>query len=188
VRSAGNDALRVWIELKLSPLAPERTAGPEAFARQVIAVVRESGMSRRVIFLSFDWRALAAAQREAPDIPIGCLTAQQPWLNNVLAGETASPWMAPLHVSRFGGSLARTAHATGASTWAPFHGELTAEAVAEAHALNLKVVTWTVNETADMRRALDLKVDGIISDYPDRLRQIAGESGLSLPRPTSIGP
>ena len=186
VRKSGNDGLRFWIELKLSPLAPERTTGPEEFARRVIAVVRENGMGARTTLLSFDWRALATVRREAPEIPITCLTAQQSWQNNVHANAKESPWMMPLHVSQFGGSLARTAQAAGAATWAPFHEELTAEQVAEAHALGLKVVTWTVNEAADMKRALTLDVDGIISDYPDRLRQIAGAAGVTLPPPVSV--
>lgn len=39
----------------------------------------------------------------------------------------------------------------------------------EARRRNLKLEVWTVNEIADMRRLLALPVDGIITDYPDRL-------------------
>ena len=39
----------------------------------------------------------------------------------------------------------------------------------EARRLNMKVEVWTVNETADMQRLLALPVDGIMTDYPDRL-------------------
>ena len=41
--------------------------------------------------------------------------------------------------------------------------------------LGIAVVPWTVNEPADIRRVLGLGVDGIISDYPDRV--IAIRSG-----------
>jgi len=34
------------------------------------------------------------------------------------------------------------------------------------------VLPWTVNETADMQKLIDMGVDGIISDYPDRLRDV----------------
>jgi len=44
----------------------------------------------------------------------------------------------------------------------------------EAHRRNLKVEVWTVNEIADMRRLLVLPVDGIITDYPDRLLALLG--------------
>ena len=42
-------------------------------------------------------------------------------------------------------------------------------AIRAAQAQGLKVMPWTVNEVADMRRPLDWKVDGIITDHPDRL-------------------
>lgn len=48
------------------------------------------------------------------------------------------------------------------------------ESPAEAHGLGLEVVVWTVNEEADMRRLIDMGVDGIITDYPDRLARVAG--------------
>ena len=38
-----------------------------------------------------------------------------------------------------------------------------------AHLKQLHVHVWTVNETDDMRRMMDAGVDGIITDYPDRL-------------------
>ncbi|MHC5108324.1 MAG: glycerophosphodiester phosphodiesterase [Planctomycetota bacterium] len=41
--------------------------------------------------------------------------------------------------------------------------------VAAVHRSAAMIHVWTVNETADMRRFLDLGVDGIISDFPDRL-------------------
>ena len=38
-----------------------------------------------------------------------------------------------------------------------------------AHNRNLEVHAWTINDEDDMRRMIDLGVDGIITDYPDRL-------------------
>ena len=65
---------------------------------------------------------------------------------------------------------------------------MTAAAVSEARQLGLKVVVWTVNEEPDMVRMFELGVDGIISDYPDRLRRIAAARGLPLPAPTPVSP
>ena len=46
---------------------------------------------------------------------------------------------------------------------------LTKRFVKTARGLNLAVHVWTINETKDMQRLLDLGVDGIVTDYPDRL-------------------
>ena len=54
--------------------------------------------------------------------------------------------------------------------------------IAEAHALGLPVIPWTVNTTADMERLMDLGVDGIISDYPTRLRSVMDGRGMKLPK------
>ena len=187
-RRAGNESARFCLELKCSPLKPGQTTGPEDFARRVIAVVRASGMEQRSAILSFDWRTLAAARKEAPEIPTVHLTAQQPWMNNVLAGETSSPWTAPLHLSRFAGSIPAMIEAAGGAAWAPYYEEIGPAQLADARSRGLKVPVWTVNEPAAMRRTIELGVDGIISDYPDRLRQVAGDMGVTLPRATPVAP
>jgi len=51
----------------------------------------------------------------------------------------------------------------------PFHESMDAGYVREAHRLGLAVYPWTVNEAADIERVKGLGVDGVISDYPDRV-------------------
>jgi hypothetical protein len=51
----------------------------------------------------------------------------------------------------------------------------------QARSIGLKVVPWTVNEPADMARLIGLGVDGIISDYPNRLRAVMAAKGMALP-------
>jgi glycerophosphoryl diester phosphodiesterase len=45
-----------------------------------------------------------------------------------------------------------------------------------AHREGLAVHVWTIDERAEMLRLLDLGVDGLMSDHPDRLRQVVVES------------
>ena len=45
----------------------------------------------------------------------------------------------------------------------------------------MSVLPWTVNDAAEMTRLIDAGVDGIITDYPDRLRRIMTEKALALP-------
>lgn len=52
--------------------------------------------------------------------------------------------------------------------WSPNYQIVTPEIVQMAHHKGMKVIPWTVNETGEMRRLLEMGVDGIITDYPDR--------------------
>jgi glycerophosphoryl diester phosphodiesterase len=49
---------------------------------------------------------------------------------------------------------------------------VTKDFVDSAHKMNLKVHVWTINETIDMQRLIDLGVDGIMTDYPDKLLEL----------------
>jgi len=49
---------------------------------------------------------------------------------------------------------------------------LSPELIESYHQMGIKVIPWTVNEEADMQRLIDWGVDGIISDYPDRLLEV----------------
>ena len=51
----------------------------------------------------------------------------------------------------------------------PPHQNVTAEFLAETRARGMKLVTWTVDNTQSIKRLMDLKVDGIISNHPDSL-------------------
>lgn len=167
------DTVRFNIETKISPLRPDETIAPEAFTRALLDAVREAKMEARVTIQSFDWRTLQVVQKEAPHIPTVYLSAQRTSPNNIPTDATSSPWTSGLHLSQFGGSVPRMVKAAGGAIWSPYHGDLTDELVKEAHALDLKVLPWTVNSEADIRRLIRWGVDGIISDYPDRLRRVA---------------
>ena len=60
------------------------------------------------------------------------------------------------------------------------------DSIALAHELGLSVNVWTVNQPGRMRKLIRMGVDGIITDYPDRLRQVLEELGLELPAPTPV--
>ena len=185
---AHNNAVRFNIETKISPLHPERTVAPEVFAKSLIDVMRRCQVQHRAVVQSFDWRTLAVVRQEAPKIQTAYLSAQQVFTDNILAHETSSLWNAGLHVSQFGGSVPRMIKAVGGAIWSPYSGDVNAASIQLAQSLGLKVVVWTVNTEADMRRMIALGVDGIISDYPDVLRRVAGEHGIALPPATPVSP
>lgn len=174
VSDRGDYSVRFNIETKRSPLHPSETPDPETFARTLIDTARNAGMMDRIALQSFDWSTLIAAKRIEPAVPTVCLTAEARWLDNVEVGrDGASPWLGGLDVDDHGGSVQKTAKAAGCAVWSPFYRNVTKEAVEAAHAEGLQVVVWTVNETADMKRMVDLGVDGIITDYPDRAAGLA---------------
>ena len=72
--------------------------------------------------------------------------------------------------------------AAGGTIWSPNYNNIDERAVQRAHDVGLQIIPWTVNETADMRRLIDWGADGIITDYPDRLREVMKERGIALPQ------
>ena len=138
-------------------------------------------MARRVTLQSFDWRTLKIAQRKAPGIPTVYLSAQQKFLDNINAGNReGSAWTAGLNAVDFGGSVARMVKVGGGAIWSPYFGDIDEAKVREAQQLGLQVVVWTINEPKDIERMQAFGVDGIISDYPDRVRAVFAAKGIRV--------
>ena len=116
---------------------------PGRFEQEIARIVGAAGLTDRVIVQSFDHRSLWAMRTLLPDMPLAALTT----------GPAALPEFAE----------------RGATIWSPNYTTLSAAQLAEAHALGLAVIPWTVNDPADMQRLIALGVDGLITDRPDRL-------------------
>lgn len=56
--------------------------------------------------------------------------------------------------------------------WSPYFKQVTAERVKQLHELNIRVIPWTVNEVEDMKTVKELGCDGLITDYPNRARNL----------------
>jgi glycerophosphoryl diester phosphodiesterase len=182
VRAHGRGRVRVAIEVKTSPEQPQLTPTPEAFVQALRADLERTGTAALVAILAFDWRVLSAVQRLMPQVATVALTEQQPGDDTVRIGSPRpSPWLGGLDPGYFDGSIARLVQASGAGTWGPDYLDLDAQRVGQAHALGLRVVPWTVNETSDMERLLEFGVDGVTTDRPDVLRALLARKGLPVP-------
>jgi glycerophosphoryl diester phosphodiesterase len=172
--------VRFNIETKLTPDSSDEVPDADQFARAVVEEIRRAGMAHRVTVQSFDWRSLLAVKRIAPDIETACLTIETNNNNTVRPeADGGSRWHAGLKLTEHG-SLPRLVRAAGCSIWSPFWRNVSASAVVEARALRLKVLPWTVNEPADMEHVIDLQVDGLITDYPDRARRVLAARGIAI--------
>lgn len=166
------------LETKINPDAPNDTLAPRPFVEALLGVIREHGMRARVMIQSFDWRTLELLHQLQPGLRTVYLTA----------GFNTGPdgrWTAGHKPQDHGGSLPRLVKASAGNAagvvWSPVHNTLQAAQVKEAQALGLKVIPWTVNDRPVMERLIDWGVDGIITDYPDRLREVMAARGLPLP-------
>lgn len=187
VAASGNTAVRFNIETKIDPTDPEGTVAPDHFVLALLAAIRGADMESRVTIQSFDWRTLVLVKKLAPEIPLVALTDQQPGEDTMEPGKPgASMWLGGFDVDDHGGSVPKTVKALGAAVWSPHAGDLTPATIAEAHALGLTIVPWTVNEPKDMERAIASGVDGLISDYPARLRTLLESKGMAVAAPTPV--
>jgi glycerophosphoryl diester phosphodiesterase len=183
-RSGG--AERLWIELKSNFIDRSRTAGPQAMAEAVVRVLKREKFLDRSVLVGFDWPALIAAKKLAPKAECWFTTLPQSWfgdgappvghgappkaeLEGLRALERAgAPWTGGFDRPKYG-SVAKAAKAAGADGWFPFFADINRASLSEARDLGLKVGAWTVNEADDLARLADLEVDGLCTDYPDRL-------------------
>lgn len=167
---------RLVVEIKTDPTQPTFSAAPDDVVRRTVEVLRARGVTKRTQIIAFDWRAIMAAHRLAPEIATSVLTAEgrteRDWNTIQIGRAGASEWMGGLDVDTVGGSVPRAIRAIGGRNWSPNAGNVTRERVEEAHRLGVRVFPWTVNDTTEMRRLLALGVDGITTDRPDLLRAL----------------
>lgn len=186
VAALGVDDVRFNIETKIRPGRDDLSPSPEAFAALVAGVVRAHGMEARTTVQSFDWRTLDALAEIAPEIERVCLTAQGRFDTVQADRPGASPWLGGRDVDDVGGSVPALVADAGCTTWSPLAENVDADTLADARAHGLRVVPWTVNEVPEMRRLVDLGVDGIITDYPNRLRALLVERGIAVAAPVIV--
>jgi glycerophosphoryl diester phosphodiesterase len=187
------DDVKLNVETKVEAGAPTETAPREQFVQVVAAEIRKAHIARQVTIQSFDWGSLMRMRQVAPNLPLVALTNYD-FLETGKPGK--SPWLGGIDIDDFGGDLVKAAKSFGASAISPvlgfpqdgkitdptFRPYVTADMVRSAHQSGMKVIPWTVDDPATMQWLMGLGVDGLISDYPDRVRTVAASNGYKLPR------
>lgn len=166
------EGVRLHVELKSDPTRPELTADPELFTEMVVEELDRHGRLGNAAVLSFDWRVIAHAAKLAPGTRRFALIELDTlhWNDGVLDTD----------------DVPAAARDAGATTLSPEHIMVDEALMGQAAAAGLDVAVWTVNDQALGARMLDLGVAGIVTDYPDRMRELWRERGLELPAP--VGP
>ncbi|HEX7317966.1 MAG TPA: glycerophosphodiester phosphodiesterase [Pyrinomonadaceae bacterium] len=140
-------------------IEPKQSA--PSLAAPLCRMIREHGMVDRVLVASFSGSVLEEFRRECPEVATSAATGEAVSflsLHNAGLAASYSPAMQALQVPEYAVGLR----------------VLTRDFVNAAHGRNLRVHAWTVNSEADMHRLVEMGVDGIMTDYPDRLLKVLG--------------
>ncbi len=127
--------------------------GPEEFSDIVYSLIDQYLPWERVVIQSFDFRVLQYWNKTYPHVRLAALV------------ENMRPVETNLGALGFVPAI-----------YSPNYMLLNKKAVEELHERDIKVIPWTVNDTDKMQDLVKMGVDGIITDYPNRAREI----GLTL--------
>ncbi|WP_214109623.1 glycerophosphodiester phosphodiesterase family protein [Acrocarpospora catenulata] len=164
------DKVRLHIELKSDPTQPDLSPDPHRFTDLVLTELdRHQRLSTSAI-LSFDWRLLTLTREAVPHRVA------------LIESDTIDPrWLAGLNPHDFASDLPTMATAINATAFSPDHILIDEPLMTSAATHNLPVVAWTVNSPDHAAQLLDLGVRGIVTDYPNRMRELWTARGLPLP-------
>ena len=139
--------IRYNIEIKSMP-AYDGVFSPKVkeFVSLVMQVIIDEGVFERTNLQSFDIRAIEEIKRQFSKMPVSLLVDEYEDIDGKLKLISYQPEII-----------------------SPYFGLLTANSVRKYQKKGMRVIPWTVNEPADIKKMISFKVDGIITDYPDVL-------------------
>jgi len=133
------------IEIKSQPDWDSIYTPPlQEFCDLVFSVVNDYIPLQRVIIQSFDIRALKYFHKKYPAVTLSLLVENENNPEKMIRELGFKP-----------------------AIYSPEYILLKPKNVEWLHANHIKVVPWTVNDTDEMKKLINMKVDGIITDYPD---------------------
>jgi glycerophosphoryl diester phosphodiesterase len=151
-KEKGYSPVRYNVEVKSSAKSGEGTnwANYDALADACCKLFHSLNLGDRLVIQCFDHRALNYMHEKYPEFKYS-------YLVSVNTG-TFEEYMAKLNF---------------VPTWlSPHHSITDAELVRKCHEMGMKIVPWTADEPEDIQRLIDLKVEAIITNYPDRLLKL----------------
>lgn len=122
---------------------------PEVFSELILEILYDKGIAERSIIQSFDPRTLQYIRKNHPKIKLALLVENQNSIENNIGGLGFIP-----------------------DIYSPDFTLVNEETIEFCRQKNMKIIPWTVNELSDMQKLVQLGVDGIISDYPDKFKDL----------------
>jgi len=117
---------------------------PEKFVELLLDVIKSKKILPYVVIQSFDKRTIQLIHKKFPDIRTSFLVDNKKSYEENMADLGYKPFIL-----------------------SPAFKMVDADMMRKAHADGVKVIPWTVNTAEEIKRLRDLKVDGVITDYPD---------------------
>ncbi len=142
-----NPKIKFNIEVKSKPSFDGIfTPSPKDFVALVLRVVNDNQVFKTTNIQSFDLRVLEETKKQSPKMKVALLIGA----NEDVFGKLSSMSFLPEIIS-------------------PDYKLLNDKLVRDLKTKNFQVIPWTVNSVEDLKKVIELNVDGIITDYPDRL-------------------
>ncbi len=166
------------LEIKSTPDEKNLTPNPKEMVQIVLNDIKKSNLQDKIIISSFDWRILREVKNQSPEISRAYLTFQQEkGLKIKKTIYSKSPWIdhIPLTIVY---DLPKIIKELGGSAWHPYYKDINKKAVKDAHDYNLPVNVWTVNDEYNMLKMIEYEVDGIMTDYPLKLKELCDKKNI----------
>lgn len=159
LRAAEGPRQLFYVEIKTDPTDPDAAPDPAAVTEAVIAAAEAADYVDHTKIIAFDWQVLRLAQARNPAIATAHLTIPQALATTSKRSPDAdSPWTDGFDPRHHGGSDIAAIKAHGGMEWSPYFTDVTAETVAEAASLGLRVGPWGLSGLEDIERMIDLGV------------------------------
>ena len=148
-----NSNVKFNIEIKSEPnyygiFTPE----PKAYVKLVLEAIKKQEMLQRVNLQSFDLAILEEIKKQSPQMKVALLVEDNETIEEKLGSLSYQPEII-----------------------SPYFKLLSAESVKDYQIKGFEIIPWTINKEKDMKQMILWQVDGIITDYPDRLIKLLQE-------------
>lgn len=151
VSAHGMSPMHYNIEIKSDKKLEKKKLIPafESFSDKAMEVIQSKNIGDRYVIQSFDTRCLNYMHERYPQVRLVYLVESILSLEDNLQKLDFTP-----------------------DVYSPYHLLVNSRTVNVCHEAGIKVIPWTVDEEKDMQQLLDLGVDGIITNYPNRLLKL----------------